>query len=175
MVDDVDRTWLRQPTLANVPSTPRVRTVKKVRLWFLSPQLDNCSYFNAQGVLVLVILVRIMPLVEKSTVDINVSVPQEQQAPTAKLVSFILCFIFGDCGTRSDHLRSRVSSLLGDPCATNNCLNGGQCRPNGFGGFTCICTSGYTGQRCEERTFLVLCAHAATPPLFLFLRSGSLC
>ena len=77
-----------------------------------------------------------------------------------------------DCPQTSS---SKPSSLLGDLCTPNPCLNGGQCRPNGFGGFTCQCPSGYTGPRCEDRTSPVLCAHAATPPLFLFLRSRSLC
>ncbi|CAF3619349.1 unnamed protein product, partial [Rotaria sp. Silwood2] len=37
-----------------------------------------------------------------------------------------------------------------DPCAVNACLNGGQCMPNGMGGFTCMCPNPYTGQRCED-------------------------
>ncbi len=40
---------------------------------------------------------------------------------------------------------------VGDPCADNPCLNGGSCIPNSFGGFTCQCTPGYSGQRCEDR------------------------
>ncbi|CAF5154552.1 unnamed protein product, partial [Rotaria magnacalcarata] len=36
-------------------------------------------------------------------------------------------------------------------CSTNPCLNGGQCTANGVGGFTCMCISPFTGQRCEDR------------------------
>jgi hypothetical protein len=39
---------------------------------------------------------------------------------------------------------------IGDPCAQNPCLNGGQCVPNGVGGFTCVCVSPYTGERCQD-------------------------
>ena len=35
----------------------------------------------------------------------------------------------------------------------NACLNGGQCVPNGLGGFTCNCPNPYTGQRCEDRMY----------------------
>ena len=44
-----------------------------------------------------------------------------------------------------------ISIILGDPCAQNPCLNGGQCISNGFGGFTCSCPNPFTGQRCEDR------------------------
>jgi len=43
--------------------------------------------------------------------------------------------------------------IIGDPCAQNPCLNGGQCQPNGMGGFTCVCVQPFTGQRCEDRKF----------------------
>ncbi len=39
---------------------------------------------------------------------------------------------------------------LGDPCAQNPCLNGGQCIANNMGGFTCVCPPTYSGQRCED-------------------------
>lgn len=40
--------------------------------------------------------------------------------------------------------------FLGDPCAQNPCLNGGQCVPNNMGGFTCVCVPPYSGPRCED-------------------------
>ena len=43
---------------------------------------------------------------------------------------------------------------VGDPCAQNPCLNGGRCVPNGIGGFTCVCVSPYTGQRCEDCEYM---------------------
>ncbi len=48
---------------------------------------------------------------------------------------------------------------LGDPCAQIPCLNGGQCSPNGFGGFTCRCPPGYSGQRCEDRKNVILTSY----------------
>ena len=41
--------------------------------------------------------------------------------------------------------------FIGDACTPNPCLNGGTCISNGFGGFTCQCPAGYSGQRCEDR------------------------
>lgn len=43
--------------------------------------------------------------------------------------------------------------LIGDVCAQNPCLNGGQCMLNDVGGFTCVCIAPYTGQRCEDCKF----------------------
>jgi hypothetical protein len=40
---------------------------------------------------------------------------------------------------------------LGEPCAQNPCLNGGQCQADAYGGFACRCPSGFIGQRCEDR------------------------
>ncbi len=41
--------------------------------------------------------------------------------------------------------------ISGDACTPNPCLNGGQCVPNGIGGFTCQCPPSFSGQRCEDR------------------------
>lgn len=46
--------------------------------------------------------------------------------------------------------------FLGDPCAQNPCVNGGQCNPNGIGGFTCTCVGLFTGPRCEERAYFFI-------------------
>ena len=41
--------------------------------------------------------------------------------------------------------------VLGDVCTPNPCLNGGVCVSNGYGGFTCQCRPGFSGQRCEDQ------------------------
>jgi len=60
-----------------------------------------------------------------------------------------------DCSIRKfniDKKRLEYKTIdLGDPCAQNPCLNGGQCFPTNIGGFTCQCPNPYTGQRCEDR------------------------
>jgi hypothetical protein len=48
------------------------------------------------------------------------------------------------------HIITFFVSYLGDPCASQPCMNGGTCmRDNG--GFRCVCPSGYSGSRCEIR------------------------
>ena len=52
----------------------------------------------------------------------------------------------------SIHARVELSFVvLGDACTPNPCLNGASCVSNSFGGFTCQCPPGYSGQRCESR------------------------
>lgn len=48
-------------------------------------------------------------------------------------------------------------STIADPCTSNPCLNGGTCIGIGFGGFSCQCPAGYSGQRCEDQD---VCASA---------------
>ena len=37
-----------------------------------------------------------------------------------------------------------------DPCASNPCQNGGTCKGDGAGGYSCSCLTGWTGQNCDE-------------------------
>ena len=37
-----------------------------------------------------------------------------------------------------------------DPCSSNPCQNGGFCRDNGNGTFSCSCKGPYTGFNCQE-------------------------
>ena len=41
-------------------------------------------------------------------------------------------------------------------CATNPCVNDGQCVDKPDGGFECICKSGYSGSTCDGRLFYSL-------------------
>jgi hypothetical protein len=61
---------------------------------------------------------------------------------------------------------------VGDPCADNPCLNGASCLPNSFGGFTCQCPPGFSGQRCEDRKILFTFSRIIC---FLFILRRSLC
>jgi hypothetical protein len=62
-----------------------------------------------------------------------------------------------------------LSLFLGDPCAQNPCLNGGQCYPNNLGGFSCQCQPGYSGQRCEDRKNIILFSDCMIYPLNITL------
>ena len=59
-------------------------------------------------------------------------------------------------GSICNEFRTKKCNLivLGDACTPSPCLNGATCIPNGFGGFTCQCQPGFSGQRCEDRKIL---------------------
>ena len=78
------------------------------------------------------------------TVDTNVSAHQASVDRDVKIVRM------NDCHLLFIQIMHGILVYLGDPCAQNPCLNGGQCIPNGLGGFTCQCPPGYSGQRCED-------------------------
>ncbi|CAH3171517.1 unnamed protein product, partial [Porites lobata] len=51
------------------------------------------------------------------------------------------------------------------PCDANPCLNGGTCREEESGqGYTCECSSGWKGQRCEEESVAACIAVGVTDP-----------
>ena len=50
----------------------------------------------------------------------------------------------------------RINIILEDVCTPNPCMNGGMCMPNGFGGFSCQCQAGFSGQTCTDRKILNL-------------------
>ena len=37
-----------------------------------------------------------------------------------------------------------------DACTVNPCLNGATCQLNGYGGYLCICPTGYSGATCQN-------------------------
>ena len=42
--------------------------------------------------------------------------------------------------------------IFADPCEPKNpCLNGGTCKPNAEGDYTCTCSEGYEGPTCDQR------------------------
>jgi hypothetical protein len=78
---------------------------------------------------------------------INVYVPLVIAVHDVKIVR-ISHDLFAD--HRDIFMVNMIFFCIGDPCAQNPCLNGGQCVPNGVGGFTCVCVSPYTGERCQD-------------------------
>lgn len=47
----------------------------------------------------------------------------------------------------------KLVCFLGDACVPNPCMNNGVCVANGFGGYTCQCSAGYSGALCEDRKY----------------------
>jgi hypothetical protein len=83
-------------------------------------------------------------------VDINVYVLLVIVVHDVKLVCVLLVLFWRLKLIYIEYVYDMVFVYIGDPCAQNPCLNGGQCVPNSFGGFTCTCIPPYSGQRCED-------------------------
>ena len=73
---------------------------------------------------------------------------------TSRLSFCDIVFTYRTCRTfiyTTLHFMNDFDDFVGDACTPNPCLNGGVCVSNGFGGYTCQCPAGYSGQRCEDR------------------------
>ena len=100
--------------------------------------------------------------VQTATVDINVYVHLALVDLDAKQVCLStqnellvrLCSRLFRQSSKSFFLND-FNYFIGDACTPSPCLNGGTCISNGFGGFTCQCPAGYSGQRCEDRKILL--------------------
>ena len=80
--------------------------------------------------------------------------PSGFSGPRCETSTHIACVFIGSHTAPSGYQSNCAFFSVEDPCADNPCLNGGQCYPNNYGGFTCQCPSGYSGQRCEDRKFM---------------------
>lgn len=58
-----------------------------------------------------------------------------------KCATYIVCFFFTG-------FSGELCNLEYNECDSNPCLNNGQCTDH-IGGFSCKCTRGYTGKRCQ--------------------------
>ena len=130
-----------------------VHSLAVVRIRSLDNVAKTVSLDHARGLCLLQrfsqVLIRVLtnpaamvaPAEPSIVLRTNVSVQQVTPAPIVRPVSLT--------ETRSKTIDPHAP--LGDPCADNPCLNGATCMSNSFGGFTCRCPQGYSGQRCEDR------------------------
>ena len=86
-----------------------------------------------------------MVLRVKRSMSIRINASVHQDFP-AQIVRYVSLF-----HRQEWHIKRSYALKTGDSCTPNPCLNGGMCTSNGFGGFTCQCLPGYSGQRCEDR------------------------
>ena len=66
------------------------------------------------------------------------------------------------CESRQECVRPWVTPCV-DGCSSNPCMNGGMCNGQSSG-YTCLCTSGYTGVNCERSIFDSSSAPVAPAP-----------
>ncbi|CAF3270164.1 unnamed protein product [Rotaria socialis] len=72
---------------------------------------------------------------------------------TDTLIQFCNCStgFTGDLCDMRDTTPTAPTIILGVPCSTNPCRNGGLCFTVPCGGFRCLCAPGYVGILCENQ------------------------